>query len=477
MGDKDIGKLYSESVSKRKFDTISNRFVTEAYMLTIADDETGNIVYTSEIDNEKMDSIQRDLERSQKIKLDSGKEMTVYELIDKCFEIDGWKKGNKNYESQVLEPAKKYINNVNINRELFGNLLHIQSDPNNLIRTELLANPGTRHNYLDLISQDAFEVFASYQDAHFFIDKLWGTTTSIGNSNVGNGEIVMGLFSDAVKGSRGDLYMKGLGEIEVKGSGARMGAGKFAQMKTKNELNKILQDREVTVDIEVLNDYKKYMTSILQNMKQQIPGSERLNISQQLQQEINNISDVTDFDELNKTIQDSEYITKGVKTQLSSGVNKAKNRALGVEGPGNPKGTFRDAVNVFFRSNWNLLPDEIVEGVVSCRANPDEDIVDEIRLGVTAVLNSGLDILDSDHKDSNLLRLIAAIHVSSYRHHEKFNYIIFANDDTKEMVSLKFDDGESISMLIPRTFKFFTDHNASINPSLDDRMGTVGVSI
>jgi hypothetical protein len=45
------------------------------------------------------------------------------------------------------------------------------------------------------------------------------------------------------------------------------------------------------------------------------------------------------------------------------------------------------------------------------------------------------------------------------------------------MVALRFDDGEPIGMVIPRVYKFFTDHNASMNPSLDDRMGTLGVSI
>jgi hypothetical protein len=477
MSDKDLGEIYTEKVNKQSFDTIRDRFLKEAYTLAIIDDETGKSVYTSEIDDEKMLTIQKDLERSQKIKLDSGEEMTVYELLDKCLQIDGWKSGNKNYDGQVLEPVKKYINNVNINREAFGNLLSIQTDPNNLIRTDLLANPGTRYNYLDLISPAGFELFATYQDAHYFIDMLWKTTTSIGNSNVGNGEIVMGLFSDAVKGSRGDLFMDGLGEIEVKGTGARMGSGKYAQMKTKNKLNEILRDREVVVDVEVLNDYKQYMINILQNMKQQVPGSERLNISQQLQQEINDITSATDFDDLKNTIQDSEYITKGVKTQLISGVNKAKNRALGIEGPGNPKGNFRDAINVFFRSNWNLLPDEIIEGIVNCRSNPDEDIIEDIKLGVATIIDGGADVLDSDHKNSDLLRLIAAIHVSSYRHHEKFNYIVFANDETKEMIALKFDDEEPISSLIPRAFDFFTEHNASINPSLDDRMGTVGISL
>ena len=40
MGDKDIGKLYSESVSKRKFDTISSRFLGEDDQLTFFDKPT-----------------------------------------------------------------------------------------------------------------------------------------------------------------------------------------------------------------------------------------------------------------------------------------------------------------------------------------------------------------------------------------------------------------------------------------------------
>ena len=39
MGDKDIGKLYSESVSKRRFDTISSRF-NEATVVVKYEDGT-----------------------------------------------------------------------------------------------------------------------------------------------------------------------------------------------------------------------------------------------------------------------------------------------------------------------------------------------------------------------------------------------------------------------------------------------------
>ena len=39
MSNRDIGKLYSESVSKRKFDTISSRFVNEARVTISFDDK------------------------------------------------------------------------------------------------------------------------------------------------------------------------------------------------------------------------------------------------------------------------------------------------------------------------------------------------------------------------------------------------------------------------------------------------------
>ena len=268
MSNRDIRLLYQGicrgdkyTRQKRESDLYGD-VLREAYKLTIVDDQSGEVIYTSEVSDDKLTAIQRDLERSQKIRLSNGKEMTVYELLDRCFEIDGWKKGNKNYDGQVLERAKSFINNVNINRDNFGLLLDLQTDPNNLIRTELLANPGTTYNYFDLLSSDVYTLFASSQDMYDFTNALWDTTTSIGNSNVGNGEIVMALFSDAVKGSRGDLYITGLGEIEVKGSGARMGSGKFAQMKTKNNLNKILKQREITVDIEVLNDIFNFVKNL-----------------------------------------------------------------------------------------------------------------------------------------------------------------------------------------------------------------------
>ena len=224
-------------------------------MLQVTNLDGGEAVLSTEISPEKLAELQKEIDREQKIQVGPpGKkqdEYTVDELIDAVLAADGWKASNKNYMKDVFNPVRDIFYNADVNLAKFGMLFNpIQYSRDNPIRNNLLASAG-QSKIFDFHSQLmhplALELFDDPKQAHEVFDRVWPITGQIGNISVGSGEIALSLFSDAIKGERGDLSFEGIGEVEVKGSGARMGKQGYAVDHAPTQLSKILKDRDVDV--------------------------------------------------------------------------------------------------------------------------------------------------------------------------------------------------------------------------------------
>jgi len=469
---KSLKDVYSENVNGYVAPRRHLRVLGEDYKMHVTD-EAGNTIYSKDITDEMYSKIQKDVDRDTRIDVESGSK-TPYEIIDDVLALDGWKQGNKNYTKQVYEPVKNAFHTVDINAHKFGNLIQIQTDPNNPFRTELLTNPGKIYNYYDLISPGVYELFATDQDAKSVIDDIWDTDTKIGNMAVGNGEIVITLFSDAKKGVKGDLELPGIGEVELKGCGARMGGDKFAHTNTTVLLNKILENHDVNVGEFLTGGLREELLRVL---NARLVTQERKGEGvEEIKSIIGSVDNIETEDDITRLIDQIEGL--GFSPNITKILTAKANKFL-KSFSGKVKGEFSGAINVFFRPDWNLSTEEIVDGLVATR-NYGKVNEGDLRQGLmTIVSNEGTKVLDARRGDpkTNIARLIAAIHMACYQQVEGFEHIVLADDGTKDMVSIDFSAGESLDQLVIRLYQLFKDLDLTINLSVDSYSGSTGISL
>ena len=470
-----LENIYKKQVRGRVPQRRHLRVLGEEHKMYVTDDD-GNTIYSKNITDEMYSKIQRDIDRDTRIDVGSGSK-TPYEIIDDVLDMDGWKKGNKNYTKQVYEPIKTAFHTVDINIQNFGNLIQIQTDPDNPFRTVLLNNPGTIYNYYDLISPKVYELFATEQDAKSVIDDIWDTDTKIGNISVGNGEIVITLFSDARKGAHGDLKLPDVGEVELKGCGARMGGDGFSHTSTTGLLNAILENHDVNVGKILTREVKENLLKVLRGrLTVKTVTDDLFKEIESIIASVDSVESADDIEVLITRIRGLKTLglTDGVIDSIIPKADKFRKSFAGEVG-----GEFSGAVNVFFRPDWKLSAEEIVEGLVAARnyGKVNEDI---LRKGLmTIVSKPGESILDAaaGNPRTNIARLIAAIHMACYQQKEKFQYIVLSDDSTKDMVSINFSPKESLDQLVIRLYQLFKNLDLTINLSVDGYYSSTGISL
>lgn len=483
MSDQDIRKLY-ESIQRGESYTPSKRLnnmyhdvYNESYTVNITD-EKGNTIYTSTVDNEEeIVRIKKDLDRVQKISV--GKEqLTVYQLIDRVLEIDGWKTNNKNYVDQILEPIKRAFHQTDIQRDNFGKLIELQTDQDNPIRTVLLANPGVVYNFnKDLLSPKVFDLFMTPQEAIQVVNMIWDIDTKISGISVGRGEIVMTLFSDALKGKKGDLELPGIGEVELKGTGARLGGDGFSHTRSLDNLENILQSRKIKINDHQLNLIKQDIISKIERLAGPRAKPERKEWINKYRDIIHSISVDPDIPSIIKDVNQAikqGIIPKNDSKPIVNGLDKYNKRMQGQIG-----GVFSGAIDTFFRSEWNLTSAETVQGVWECRSynSPSVERAEKsIQQSIYNIINSD-NIFDDSSNVSNLSKLIAALHLTCYQLVENFQYIVFGNDTTKSLLAVDFTQQEAPGDMLERLYNIFKSNSVKINTAVDKMFKSIGVEL
>ena len=470
-GSRSLADLYGEVAGKEVPPRKHLRVLGEEYKMYVTDDD-GNTVFSKDISDKMYSKIQRDVDRDTRIDVEGGSK-TPYEIIDDILDIDGWKKSNKNYTRQVFEPIKKAFHTVDINIQNFGNLIQIQTDPDNPFRTVLLNNPGTIYNYYNLISPKVYELFVTDQDAKSVIDNIWNIDTKIGNISVGNGEIIITLFSDARKGVHGDLELPGVGEVEIKGCGARMGGDGFSHTNTTGLLNAILKNRDVNVGEFLTGRLRENLLRVLNDRLGIVQRTKGEGV-EEIQSIIDSVDSIESPDDITILINRIEGL--GFSENITKTLTAKANKFL-KSFSGETRGEFSGAVNVFFKPDWNLSAEEIVEGLVAAR-NYGKVNESDLRKGLAIIVNND-NILDAlaGNPRTNIARLIAAIHMACYQKVENFTHIVLADDGTKDMVSIDFSSDESLDQLVIRLYQLFKKLNLKINLSVDGYYSSAGISL
>ena len=469
-----------------------------AEILIQTDDD--KIIGPTKIPNSLADRVLDIINKQQKIKSKSGKEFTVNEVVLKCLQIDRW-------VSSEEDPLYDSINNIfsraKINYNNFSTLEDIQTSADNPIRTKLLNNPQTVMSLSDLIPKSFRELFVNPADAEKVVLALWGIVPQKKGANVGPGEIALSLISDAIKGEPGDLEIEGLGKIEVKGAGARMGGDNFAVAGTLQELDLILKERKqgvLSVSAQTLSLLKKQLVTLIEAelkiLERQItrklhPGHLQL-VQKQLEQLKGIEEKIKAADNLEEVVADVDAaieldnkFKKGFPTagkgELRLKMKSLIERYMAVkkgEKHGSSRGakfSFGPSVKDFF-SITDLSIKEKIDGIVATRSYAKTP-VNSIRNAVEAlgdkIFVSTVEGNDEDD-GSPLARVIAAIHMAEYQQNQGFNYFILFNTQGKgsksipdKIVSYRFDSNDLASNIV-NLYNFLTSFRAKINLSIDN---------
>lgn len=418
--------------------------------------------------------IRSSIKKQETSKTEEG-DLTSSAIIDKVLEFDGWKAGTKDYPA-LLERVIGIFSRGEIIPQNFNNLLTIQKDPNNKFRTSLLANPQQVYSYSDLIPDSFLKLFEP-GGGERVADELWGVTFKA-KVNVGAGELAFTLLSDAIKGRTGDLLFKDLGEVEVKGLGARMGGDGFCHSHTPAELNAILSSQnsaglsEQTLQRIKAEIYKKIEAFIKSREalkgRVAIPKEQQVNYLAQIRDTLDNAEGLNELlTNINKF-----GLPANVQAQLKQAIKDYSEHKAG-----RVKGLFSPAIKTFFSLTNNMSNEQLAEGIAATRNySAVSEKPDLIAYLTNLLAQKRSDFFTQEGYNYNLIRLIAAIHTALYHRIQKFNYILFLNDTTKKVVAYKFEN-LNLGQSIENIYNFYNRFNATFNMSIDDKFKSAGVTL
>jgi len=427
----------------------------------------------------------------------------VDSIIASCLEIDGWAPKNKGQDSAVFHSVVRAFETADLNYDNFKNLLALQTDKDNPIRTKLLKDLKV-HSLNDLVSDKFKSLFKTPESAYEVLRLLWGILPQ-SQVNVGPGELALTMLSDAKKGLEGDLQFD-FGLVEVKGNGAALGSGKIANSETYTELNKLLATYAGNISIQSSNVVKQreIIKKALSDLKMiysanKKPANRKLKTDkfytpdpetlEKIKTEISNmLKALENTNSLINLINKSNLLdeTKAdllKRAQLLQRIEKGE--VLSTKGGTMSK--FAPAVTAFF--SQNLDPEVIIKGTRYLRSssNTNQDEIEKVA-GELLVDNPNLLKIAAGIgvQTSPLYRFIGAIHVAEYYQEKQFTYIVFFNSDAEDktklptkIVALYFKPGSSFIENVKMVFNFFNseDVNVKISLGVDNQRGTVRVEL
>jgi len=433
-----------------------------------------------EISNQLANKLINTLTRQKTVKTPEG-EASVDSLIQQALEIDRWNEANPRWK-QVLTSIQSYFDEAKLNTDKFYELIDLQKDPDNLVRTVLIGKSlGSNgavaaYNFNDLIPDKFKQLFVNPEDAIAVMDKIYNYDFKA-KVSVGKGEIALTLISDAIKGEKGDLFFDGIGEVEYKASKARLGGNVHAVTSSANELSKIYADSPDSqqLSVKVLDRARDMAFKGIESWKKK--RSKDPQVVSFLDQVKKAIDDDENLPQILSTIDRvlgpyetkwAAELKKSIQTQVKEYTRKKA---------GDVKGTFKPAFESFFNSWQSLTDKQLAQGLLACRNYPlDKGREASIKSELEAYLLNKVKDKSIFSTSEARLRLLAAIHLVCYHYVEGFKYIIFGNNETKNLVTFTFP-GKSVGENVESAYNFFNQVNAKIDNSIDNQGQSVQVTV
>jgi hypothetical protein len=446
--------------------------LNETTDILMQQEPTGEVEEYS-VSDDLANRIKKDIKKETKIKTEEGEEVSIKEIIDRILAEKGWKDGNKDYDNVLYRVLQAFSTNDIIAQKI-ANYVKLSKVTQSPFREKLLNAPGTVVAYKDLIPS-WFNDFFEDKNGLTVANALWPIQFKL-NVNVGSGELAFTLISDAKKGNTGDLNFEGIGDVEVKGLGARMGGDGFAHVSTANELNNIISAGGSSTSLfdKTSERLKKSIVSVID-----AKIAERTKIKN-TQQEIalynkakQDILAARSFDEIKTDLQNSPLSQKSVRDIINNINNNIDRYTKHIKKE--VKGEFFPAILTFFTSFKELSDQQLVDGIVATRNYKAQSLVPALKSVVSQIVAVEKNALFSDQDITPTLKLlIAAIHIAVYQQHMEFKDILFLNDKTRNVVLYKFTS-DNIQENVKNVYEFLKRNNVYINPSIEEKFKSVGV--
>lgn len=426
------------------------------------------------VSDDLANKIKKDIKKEVKVKLEGGEEKSISEIIDLVLEEKGWKKKNADYEKVVFPQVMHAFLKNDIVEDKIANYSKLAKQPGSPFTTKIVDSPETVVAYNEIIP-DWFNEFFENKNGVVTADDLWDISFKIAGIGVGKGELALTMISNAVKGAKGDLYISDKNiEVEVKGSNARVGGSGFAHNVTPKELNNILN----VGPEELFNKTsEKLKAEIVNTITKKIEERVRVKGTEKEVEYYNkikkDIDEAKSFDEILKDLNSLMGVggSKTFTSIISTFINKINDYTRHVKRE--VKGAFSPAVSTFFSLYKNLTDEQIIDGIVACRSYDVPSQVPAIKQAVARIVASEKDTLFGNELTYNLKCLLAAIHLSCYKHVENFNNILFSNDTTRKLVLFKFNS-DSIQDNIIQSYNFLKRFRVSFNLSIEEKFKSIG---
>jgi hypothetical protein len=442
--------------------------INEATDILMQQEPSGD-VEEFKVSDDLAKKIKKDIKKEVGVETETGK-TTIDQLFDSILDSKGWKKGNPEYNSVFQQTIQAFdlgdIVSANISK--YGKLV---AEKNNPTEQSLLTSPYTVFSLQNLIPS-WFNEFFEDKNGLPTATALWDIRFKQ-KVAVGKLELLLTLLSSGRKGDVGDVLFNSFGEVEVKGTNARMGGDGFAHNYTAEELDKILS-RGTGGQLSVRTAQrikagidKRIDAIIVARSKMTRPKPEEIELLQKTKQAIDQSDNLA---EIVNTV-DASTLPSDAKSAIKNMIKELTKQKEGLV-----KGSFAPAVTTFFSLYKELSDEQLVDGLVATRNYKVIGSIPALKAALNYIVSQKKATLFSESgMTDSLKRLIGALHIVVYQQVQKFNNILFANDEARKVILYTFKDTD-LTAAIVNMYNFLEKNNAVVNLGVDKMFSSAGIT-
>jgi hypothetical protein len=269
------------------------------------------------------------------------------------------------------------------------------------------------------------------------IDQIKNIVFAEGGVSVGEGEVMITLFSEAINPKKGDLEIEGVGEVELKGPAGRAGKGAVisASAKALKEINKTLVDTTPRLKEQTINDMF-ILTEPITSIKSEIDRVSKLRSSKAKVNYLELLKALIKKDKRSteKLIKLTPAVAKNV-IQVGSGFLQINTEALnGYESKFQQiNSELLEKINYY---NNIKIQGHAVNFGSYFRIYKGTKAVDMLSKFSHKQQNDIKPIIAKYYGELNPDQIAAAIQIAGYQENEGFKFIAYFNGNTNKLVSI-----------------------------------------
>lgn len=353
-----------------------------------------------------------------------------------------------------------------------------------------------------------------------FQELTYKVQPKIATVSVGPGEVSLSMFTNAVKGSVGDLMLGDI-ELEIKGDGGRMGSSDYTKGIFTTPGNKYLQYLSARGSNQ---HFSQAEGPIIRNQLaiKSVATRKNLNtIRKDLAKHHADTQDVTDgilnqldknleILENSKTVIDVESLSQNIQNaynQLKSrsplplhdkmtfvkNMNTLMNNLTKLTQSTSERDDYnwQDSAQYMFNHDWGMTPREMAEAFVEMRT-------EKMKEGEVPSLISALESIFKKEgvrndlvnvkkqvsrgkslAQSTLQQLQASLQATSYQSVHGFERLVVLNSKTLNACSIKFNNNDDVGQKLLNTYRQFTQNPNLLvtNAGVDQRNKGIGIGV